>query len=564
MKNKIGIIEAPFLEPGMPYPETVQWGALLCAHGLDAVPIDLNVRLYRAIMDDSTPILDQDQLTASMARACFLDERQLLHRMGHAGSGADSLDRMMDLCTQAADFFSGSGPHLTHAAYVANTGLINGLLDYRMKQFDCRLSLWLDAFVHPVGSHDAAGVLGEASSAGGEMQRVFETYLARALDLADVDMAFVAIRSEEQLLPGLALAHWLGHQLHKKVAVGGRYLETVLALNMTQQIFDVCDSVVLGPTSSNLVNWATDRGARKIYSNGPAIAPDPWLLHGLEDSGARTSAHGQMATYLSPIDVAGLRATSRCYWSRCTFCSLACERSQPLLHTGPDAFAERLRQLDRGDGVRHFQFMDYALPPIILNAAARKCGALDIRWAAQLRFEQAFLRRGCFADLHRLGCRAVAWGFESGSSDLLHEMCKGGAVAAVSRAAILRESAQAGISNHLFVIVGYPGESESDFAATLEFIAHNLDCIHSVEVHAYQPIAGTPACQALEAEGAVFSLGDWSPRLAYREARLEEIAGQRKAIVSEIALSLGGLHRTSDLLEGHMSFQYLWRRGADK
>ncbi len=565
MKGKrTAIIEAPFLEPGMPYPETFQWCASLCAQGVDAVALDLNAVLYRAIIEDNTPITDADQLLSCVGRASFMDERQLLGRIGGGGFVTESLEGLDQLRRQAVALFSGSAQNLTHADYVNGAAIINGFLDYRVKQIDGSLSLWLEAFLHPIAAGDAESILAEASRADGGLQRLFDRYLVQFLERTDFVQAFVAIRCEEQLLPGLALAHWLRHNLHTRVAVGGRYLESVLALRMPAQIFDVCDNVVLGPLSGNLAHWAANGCERHFYRETCESLPDLWLHHGLAGVGAKSKIYSDMAQYLSPIKVAGVLATSRCYWSRCAFCAIACEQVQPFRHASPSDFAARLCELDLGDEVRHLQFLDYALPPSLLNGAAKLCGSLELRWAAQLRFDHALRRSGRFAGLHRIGCRAVAWGFESGSSNVLLKMRKGGGLPPESRTEILRESALAGISNHLFVIVGYPGESDSDFAATLDFIARNLDHIHSVEVHAYQPITGTPACQALEAEGAVVSMGDWSPRRAYRDKRLEVVASERKAIVSEIALCLGGLHRTSDLLEGHMSFQYLWRRGADK
>ena len=93
MKGKrTAIIEAPFLEPGMPYPETFQWCASLCAQGVDAVALDLNAVLYRAIIEDNTPITDADQLLSCVGRASFMDERQLLGRIGGGGFVTESLE----------------------------------------------------------------------------------------------------------------------------------------------------------------------------------------------------------------------------------------------------------------------------------------------------------------------------------------------------------------------------------------------------------------------------------------------------------------------------------------
>lgn len=43
--KRVAVIEPPFIEPGMPYPEIFRVADVLSEAGADAVPLDINVRL---------------------------------------------------------------------------------------------------------------------------------------------------------------------------------------------------------------------------------------------------------------------------------------------------------------------------------------------------------------------------------------------------------------------------------------------------------------------------------------------------------------------------------------
>jgi hypothetical protein len=64
---------------------------------------------------------------------------------------------------------------------------------------------------------------------------------------------------------------------------------------------------------------------------------------------------------------------------------------------------------------------------------------------------------------------------ESGSQRVVDLMGKGFRVADAER--LLRDAAAAGISLVVNFMVGFPGETERDFAQTLAFVARNRDCI---------------------------------------------------------------------------------------
>jgi len=106
---------------------------------------------------------------------------------------------------------------------------------------------------------------------------------------------------------------------------------------------------------------------------------------------------------------------------------------------------------------------------------------LDILWHAYAI--PADLSSGTLEKLYDSGCRLLRFGLETGSSRLLKEMRKGFTADEAER--VLRSSSNAGIWNHLNLIVGYPHERNSDIEKTVEFIQRNAEEIDSVRINPY-------------------------------------------------------------------------------
>jgi anaerobic magnesium-protoporphyrin IX monomethyl ester cyclase len=100
-----------------------------------------------------------------------------------------------------------------------------------------------------------------------------------------------------------------------------------------------------------------------------------------------------------------------------------------------------------------------------------------VHWTACVRFEEA-LDVTLLADLYAAGCRMLMFGLEAGSQALLDRIGKGTRLETVSR--IMRQSADAGIWNHVFVFFGFPGETEIQAAETIGFMTEHLPYVHSV------------------------------------------------------------------------------------
>jgi radical SAM superfamily enzyme YgiQ (UPF0313 family) len=331
-------------------------------------------------------------------------------------------------------------------------------------------------------------------------------------------------------------------------------------MNFPKDMFKLCDDVILYPLEYSLKSWAAGK-------------PHPNIIGSLDSLNRRvgfsTQRYEAMTChletvntddYFSPVPVAGAQVTSRCYWSRCKFCNLSKASIYPFRQCSPSEFNSKLEAFDKLSHLKHLQFLDYAFPLSLFKEPLKTGSTLSLRWAAQLRFEHFYLDKNIFEGLYRKGCRTLSWGLESGSSGLLADMCKGGVIRTNERRQILKSAAEAGINNHLFVITGYPGESDQDFMITIEFLMENMDVFHSVETYAYQPIHGTETHKELFKNGMIAQKGDWNLKFSYLDKELQKTAENRSNFIEENFLHLSRVNRCNDLLEGHMAFQYILKR----
>ncbi len=174
--------------------------------------------------------------------------------------------------------------------------------------------------------------------------------------------------------------------------------------------------------------------------------------------------------YLSPRRCLPLLASRGCYYGRCAFCDhfhhVSAHRVRPVAKV-----LEEMRVLRGRHGVRHFFFVDDALPVATLRALSQGLRADPgeaIRFMAEMRLEPA-LTGPLLAQAAAAGCHALLFGLESGSQRTLDRMRKGIDLQLARR--VLCEAHAAGILTWCFFMVGYPGESLNEIAATFRLLA---------------------------------------------------------------------------------------------
>jgi len=247
-------------------------------------------------------------------------------------------------------------------------------------------------------------------------------------------------------------------------------------------------------------------------------------------------------TYVNENGVKTIAISSSrgCVWGHCTFCSIT--RTSFRQRT-PESIYQEIRYHHLQNGVSNFIFSDVqaggtAENIITLAELIANDSEIRVTLEGQIRFSRALTKPKAFETLKKAGFNYIQFGLESGSAKILQKMKKGISLRLAKD--VLRACKMAGISPGIFIIVGFPGETEDDHAATLVFLEEMADVIEQIEtVNTFIAAYGSPYWQELDNDGVVcdeFSgviVGDWidgenTPEL--REKRRREVMDKAAAI----------------------------------
>lgn len=176
--------------------------------------------------------------------------------------------------------------------------------------------------------------------------------------------------------------------------------------------------------------------------------------------------------YFSPKIIIPYLMSRGCYWRNCKFCTLPSSYTGPYREKPIENVISELKILCSRFACRHFDFVDQCISPKRMEelSLAIERERLRISWMGLARCEEGFSKK-LLKNAFNSGCRLISWGFESGSQKVLNEMGKGILINNVTK--VLESSHSAGIWNHVFVILGFPGETKRDRDMTLEFLLNN-------------------------------------------------------------------------------------------
>lgn len=133
----------------------------------------------------------------------------------------------------------------------------------------------------------------------------------------------------------------------------------------------------------------------------------------------------------------------------------------------------------------------------LLEEFIRQPWSRRLKWFAQARvnvIDDEMLKL-----MKRAGCVGVEYGFESGSQRILDAMNKISRVEDNVKAALLTR--KAGLRFQANIIVGYPGETKEDFAATISFLKTIKPS--NIGFNIFMPLPGTSIYKRLKEEGKV-------------------------------------------------------------
>ncbi|MDQ1350499.1 MAG: anaerobic magnesium-protoporphyrin monomethyl ester cyclase [Acidobacteriota bacterium] len=168
-----------------------------------------------------------------------------------------------------------------------------------------------------------------------------------------------------------------------------------------------------------------------------------------------------------------------CYWKRCAFCALHHTFRNHYKVRPYEEVAAEIKYLKEKWNCNLFYFIDLSISAKHIEYISKKL--IDL----QLNIQYCFFSRTTseykpelMVQLRESGCVYILWGIESGSQEILNSMDKG--LHPEKMRIVLQNSHEAGIKNYIFILLGFPGETETDRLDTSLFIARNYKYIDFV------------------------------------------------------------------------------------
>ena len=155
-------------------------------------------------------------------------------------------------------------------------------------------------------------------------------------------------------------------------------------------------------------------------------------------------------------------ASRGCYWNKCSFCGLTANYGQKYRVKNAEQIVSELEELSNTNNCRYIVFNDEALTAFEIKSIAEEILRRDLKiyWSCLCRLDKQH-NKETFQLAYKAGLRIISFGLENGSQKVLDLMNKGIELEIAQR--VIRNSSEAGIWNNIYLMLGFPGETEEEF-----------------------------------------------------------------------------------------------------
>jgi anaerobic magnesium-protoporphyrin IX monomethyl ester cyclase len=482
---KVFLVFPPQWTPAMPHLALPALTAYLRAHGVEVIQRDLNLETYDTL-------LSRDYLEQVIARI-----RAQFNRVYRGGLPENIRVALEQQKSIAAQVEQAKAIFRSPAFYVGKTGLAAfGVIGRALELASLPFTpAQLDFFKYVAASPpDSSRNLLQAVQ--DQASNIFIDLFKRLI-LPDIarerpDVVGISIPSGGQMLAAMTLAQLIKQAgLPCHVTVGGPHI-SMLRDQLPHQpaLFRLIDSAIVFDGEQpllRLVEALAGKGdlssvPNLIYKAGEQILTNPARPATAPQAGEPTIPPDfdglPLERYLAPELVLPLMTARGCYHGRCAFCNVGYGGGRNFYALPVEQVLGHIQTLRQKYAVRHIFFADEAITPRTLRLLSEQLAAqgAPIDWCGCARFERS-LSKSLLEGITRGGGRMLFFGLETASERMMAHMVKGTQRETMSR--ILKESAQAGLWNHLFYFFGFPTETVEDAQDTINFICAHPEAIHS-------------------------------------------------------------------------------------
>jgi len=177
---------------------------------------------------------------------------------------------------------------------------------------------------------------------------------------------------------------------------------------------------------------------------------------------------------------------------------------------------------------------------------------LKIKWSGQIAPRRG-MNDELFSKMYKAGCHKIQIGLESGSDKVLRIMKK--IYTSEIAQENIRSAKKAGMETEIFILVGFPGETEKDFIKTYNFIKNNAPSIDTIKsINTLHLIAGTEIYEEYEKFGMKeLPSGDWHYLWETRDGNTYAVRKSRAQRLLGLAYDLRLRVMETNIMEGKES-----------
>jgi anaerobic magnesium-protoporphyrin IX monomethyl ester cyclase len=494
---KVLLLFPPQWVPYQPHLALPSLTAFLRSNGIDAVQKDLNVDSYdhflsRKFLRSLKPAIDFRfaELDRKPSLAAGLEQR-LYADLFLAKS---SLFRIADEIEDAKSVFRSPRYYDATALSRARETFENALSVTSIAHFPTRLELMSFAMPSYDGTFESLEKL-TVNQVENPYLEYFENHVLPYVREQSPGVIGISIAGESQLIPALSLCRLIKKDFNCHIVLGG-YVITLLtdSLARHRNMFgEYCDSLMVLEGERPLLELvrciengqSLESVPNLIYFDGEGVKQTPTIIPEAMESLPVPDFDGlPLNKYLAPEPVLPVLASRGCYWGKCAFCSHNVSYENKYRISSGEKIVAYLEILHRKYGVNHFAFSDEAIAPKMMrDLTSRLIEHQDeLNLSTNIRLEPQFTLELC-RSMHEAGFRVVYLGLESGCDRVLGLMKKGFTTETALK--VCRNLVEAGIWDHLYVFLGFPGESETEARETFEFLSENSGIIRSFNIGSF-------------------------------------------------------------------------------
>lgn len=311
------------------------------------------------------------------------------------------------------------------------------------------------------------------------------------------DIVGFSIFSESQFYYSLALAKILKTIINPQIIFGGAYIAHLDKKTILQS-FDFIDFIIYKEGELGIVGLLKNLRKRRFdevpnlvfRKDGKVIENKESIVRNLDQVPFPDFSDYDLKKYFTPRPVLSTLFSRGCFWGACTFCAHHKTYSNPYrIRSVPNLILELERYQKRD--IKHIWFADEVISAAHLNLLSKAIlkKKIKIYYGVMLRptkdFTYEILQR-----MYRSGCRVIIWGVESFNQRILNLMNKGTNAQEIE--IVLRISDKIGLSNIVYLIQGFPTQTEKEMLKDIEFLEKNSRYVYRVSIHPFCLEVDTP------------------------------------------------------------------------